>query len=576
MSFIENVKSKCAVNSQLTRAGAAAHTAQLEKPDRSGPGIPAWATEQAKAQGAVNQQANEATKIAQVVTDLKCAKDQYGDVVVRYKPARRNEVARLDSARGQDMLRMVAKSIFGKTPSKSALESLSGEIRMSVMARGLEVETFLRVGKDSLGRYCIDLGDIDGTCAVIDSGRWYVSDQVDVAFVRPHGFASLPSPTRSESAEDALRKLWTFCESRGVPRTRILLVIATLVCYLRHGVAYPVLSFIGPAASGKSTVVLQLLLLFDPPKSQKMLPTTQLTEEHIAATAQVRHGITADNKSSLSKDEQDTLCRCSTGGETYQRKLYTNGDVFVLPMHRPVMITSVNSLVKAPDLMTRTVFVDLPARSRPQTFDAVMADFQAQQDELFGALLELVAVSTVPIPNETSAGHRLVDFVLAGQRFCHHAGHDPQKFIQCVDNMRESTGAELAAGSAFIKKVQAVITDLAKNATPAPKLPGYKSWHHRGSCAVQTPLGEYVVGVRPQQLFDLLRASTLPTIGWMPNDVRQMNDKLVRETPLFNSIGITVNRCEPSRGHPHWEFTFWLNARFGRASDDDSRPPEAA
>jgi hypothetical protein len=556
MSFIDEVKSKCSMNSQLTRAGEEVDTAQLQQTDRSGPGIPAWATEQAKAQGAVNQEANEAKKVAQVLTYLNCAKDQYGDVVVRYKPARRNEVAKLDSARGQDMLRIVAKSVTGKTPNKGAIEILSSEIRMSVMARGLEVETFLRVGKDSLGRFCIDLGDVDGTCAVVDSGSWYVSDQVDVAFVRPHSFASLPSPIRPDSAGDALRKLWTFFESRGVPGNRILLVIAALVCYLKHGVAYPVLSFIGPAASGKSTVVLQLLLLFDPPKSQKTLPTTELTEEHIAATAQVRHGITADNKSSLSKDEQDTLCRCSTGGETYQRKLYTNGDVFILPMHRPIMITSVNSLVKAPDLMTRTVFVDLPARSNPETFDAVMADFRAQQGELFGALLELVAVSTVPIPNETSAGHRLVDFVLAGQRFCHHAGIDPQKFIQCVDNMRESTGAELAAGSAFIKKVQAVITDLAKNATIAQKLPGYKSWHHRGSCAVQNSLGESVVGVRPQQLFDLLCASSLPTIGWMPKDVKQMNDKLVRETPLFNSIGITVNRREPSQGHPHWEFTF--------------------
>lgn len=508
-------------------------------------------------EAAVNgQQANKAQQtLTQVIATLNCAQDQYGGFVVSAPIGQRIETVNIDSAVGEDVIRAVMKDASGKMPPKSLMDNIKAEIRIGVRRAGRQVITHRRVAC-SEGTYTIDLGDATGRVVKISNGQWDLAGGGDIAFIRQRGYAALPEPAQPQSTRYALTLLLQLIERLGVPKSRAPLVIVLLVCWLKEGVTYPVLALYGAPGGGKSTAALQLLMLVDPPATGQ-LPNIAQSVDHIAAAAQARHILTIDNASKFSAELQDILCTCSTGGEILQRELYTNGGVVVLPIHRGVMVTSVSPVITRPDLMSRTIPVEFTPREDRRSVAELMDEFNAHSSELFGALVELVAASTAPLEGEDSQGHRLHDFCISGQRIFAAAGLKPSQFMDLMNRMRASTGAEIAAGDSFVTAVRKVLDELAKRCTGGEVLPGWKTWFREGCAAVRRADGYVVLGVRPRGLFSLIRSQIAPinTDGWMPRNERDVGGALLRSTPIFADIGIRVAKREPSAGNAYWEFT---------------------
>lgn len=545
-----------AVSRLKAKLGVTETAAVIQHPASAAPKkitIPASVVVEAESEAAQQEKQGAAQNLARVLDELNCAIDQYGGFVLRVVVGQRMEVLPLASSAGEDVIRSALKAVTGKMPPKSALETTQAEIRIHVRKTGKHVLTYRRIGKKG-NAYLIDLGDTTGRAISIENGAWQIVNSGECAFVRPRGYAPLPEPTKPASVRTALSRLQKFMEEAGIPKLRAFLVIVALVCWLRQGVTYPVLLFYGPPGSGKSTAALFMLMLTDPPATAK-LPSVSQDVQHIAAAAQMRQVISIDNASKLSVSIQDTFCVLATGGEILQRELFTNGETAVLPIHGGAVITSVSPVATRADLLSRSVSVEFPVRESRTDVDSLIEQFKQESGVLFGALVELVAASTVPVAGENSGGHRLHDFCIAGQRIFAAAGLEPSKFMKLVDRMRASTGGEIAAGDTFVTTTREVLSKLVNSASMGSTLPGYKAWFPSGAVAVKVD-GRAVVGIKPTKFVELLKAGAVGygERDWLPRNARELSGALLRATPIFSDIGIKVSKREPSEGNPYWEF----------------------
>lgn len=190
--------------------------------------------------------------------------------------------------------------------------------------------------------------------------------------------------------------------------------------------------------------------------------------------------------------------------------------------------------------------------------DRIMDKFMEQRPQLLGALCELLAAGMAGFSRDTHThNHRLYDFVALGEAICQAAEVESGTFIKQMNELRASTGAEIASGDEFIIATRKTLGTLVGKAIPGETLPGYKSWFSDGAVAVRQASGRVIVGIRGKALFDLsARSYPVGSIrgDWVPRSEREVSGALLRTTPIFSDIGIQVVKREPSKGHPYWEF----------------------
>src|SRR5206468_1590822 len=96
-----------------------------------------------------------------------------------------------------------------------------------------------------------------------------------------------------------------------------------------------------------------------------------------------------DNLSSLPEWMSDLFARSVTGEGFSKRRLYTDEDDVIFSFRRVLMLTSINLVITKPDLLDRSLIINLPEipeeeREEETTF---WARFEAARARLFGAIL---------------------------------------------------------------------------------------------------------------------------------------------------------------------------------------------
>jgi hypothetical protein len=120
--------------------------------------------------------------------------------------------------------------------------------------------------------------------------------------------------------------------------------------------------------------------------------------------ARASHILSYDNVSKISGDLSDALCRVATGGGIAKRTLYTDTDVTVVKVKRPVIINSIIDVVTRSDLADRLMLLRLDATKRRKTEREVNQEFEKHQAKALGAILKGVQAairnsSTVELPS---------------------------------------------------------------------------------------------------------------------------------------------------------------------------------
>lgn len=379
---------------------------------------------------------------------------------------------------------------------------------------GGEVKVHLRCAKVG-DAYFIDLCDEAWRAIRVDKSGWEILDRPPVFFIRTKDMRSLPVP----SGAGEVGKLWKHI---NIPETRRELTLAWLLDSFRPDTPYPVLELTGEMGSAKSTAQRRLRDLLDP--NEVPLRSRPKTVEDIHVAASNSYILSYENLSHLTPEQQDAFCVVSTGGGYSTRQFYTNGDEYVMKSKCPIVLNGINPVASQPDLIERTISVELPSISSAKRQDeqALEADWQQDRGKIFTGLLNLFSLSLRTLPSvkiDDSQKKRLIDFQRLGEAAClamgKKAGHFSERF-------------DVAQGEGVLRGLE---TYGISNAIQV-LLSGRK--------------GQKWEGTYLSLLGDLNDLPGVDRSHW-PKSPRGLASQLKRIAPGMRRIGISVERMERDR-----------------------------
>ena len=278
-----------------------------------------------------------------------------------------------------------------------------------------------------------DLGRPDWKVVRIEAGSWTVTDECPCRFERPPGMLPIELP----DPDGDIRALRPFVNAAD--DNTWVLIAAWLINTLRPTYSQPILVVTGEQSSAKTTLCRVLRSIVDPNISDMRCAPRELRDLAIAA----RNGwiITVDNLSGMRDWLSDGFCRLATGGGMSVRKHYTNDEEELFQAIRPVMLNGIGQIVARPDLMDRSVILQLPTIK--ETARIPESDFYEQVKEarprILGGILNCVAcaldnldaVELIEIP-------RMADFSIFVTAAAEVLEWDPHTFVNAYFENRKN------------------------------------------------------------------------------------------------------------------------------------------
>jgi len=299
---------------------------------------------------------------------------------------------------------------FGRPPHTNALqEALEATAAQAVFA-GPERKTYFRIAAHE-GNVYVDLGR--GTTQAIEITRdgWQVVPEPPVLFERSEALGELPAPDESGNVRD----LEQMVELLRCPVEDAYLQVCWLVGALQPGHPFPVLLYTGPAGSGKSTRTRLLRCLIDPAGQGAKLTTNPPREsKDLFAAVKAAHVLAVDNLSNVPRWLSDQLSSIATGAGQITRRLYTDSDVAVVEVKRPMILNGISIAGLGSDLMDRAICIDLGKAQQRQREDELWRKVDGARPRILAALCDCVCAAlrhqaAVSIPPEELP--RMADFV---------------------------------------------------------------------------------------------------------------------------------------------------------------------
>jgi hypothetical protein len=276
----------------------------------------------------------------------------------------------------------------GKAMSRSAIDTVIDTCAARAK-QGQPREVFLRSG--SVGNKAwIDLGNDMGHCIYITPEGWSIVSYagVPISFWRPSGMLSLPVPEKVSDAAEAISLLQ---KAFHLSADHALLMAIALAAILVGRKPNPILNFIGPPGSAKTTTMRGCRNLIDPVRSPHINKPAGV--EDLMVMARSNAIVAIDNVSRFDEDLLDAICGLATGQGHGDRAHYTNDEATDFFSCRPVMITSIASTLGRGDALSRTLDIDVQrimSKDR-KLIGEVEANFEQVRPRLLGALLEIAS-----------------------------------------------------------------------------------------------------------------------------------------------------------------------------------------
>jgi hypothetical protein len=304
-------------------------------------------------------------------------------------------------------------ALQGKAPGGQAYQDAFSVLEGKAVNEGMERPVHVRLAELD-GQIYLDLADPAWRAIEIDAKGWRVVKEPPVRFRRPKGLLPLPEPVRGGTL-DELRPFVNLPSADDADATdapwRVL--ICWLTAAMRPRGPYPLLVLTGEPGAAKSTLGRILRSLFDPSVTPLRSQPREQRDLMIAATSGWL--VALDNLSCLSEWLSDALCRLATGGGFATRQLYADAEEVLFDAMRPALLTSIDDVVTAGDLLDRTVFLRLETipEERRQTEAELYRKWETARPRVLGALLDAVNGGLRQLPSvRLSSLPRMADFGL--------------------------------------------------------------------------------------------------------------------------------------------------------------------
>lgn len=423
----------------------------------------------------------------------------------------KRQVWYIDSAGFQDWVRAKIYSEIGSAPSESTLATILGTLSAIGKFDGQEVNVNIRCAKHG-DSYFIDLCNEAWQVVQISQNGWQVLDQSPVYFTRNSNLRPLPTPER----DGEISALWLHL---NIPENRRLQLLAWILDAYRPDTPFPVLELTGEQGSSKSWTQRRIRDLVDPNKVALRGRPKSVEDVYVAASNNWM--VSFENLSHLTPEQQDALCTLATGSGFATRQLYTNGEEFVLETKRPVVLNGINTVASQPDLIERTISIDLPtisseARSDEQTLQVA---WNNEYPRIFGAILTLFSQTLAALPNtRITEKFRMADYQLLGEAM--------------ASAMGESLGS-------FSKKYEVSVTEGVER--------GLESYGVANALRVfMSTQGSGWEGTVLKLYVELLQIPGADRSNW-PRSARGLAGQLKRITPAFRSQGLLIKHLGHGR-----------------------------
>jgi len=342
------------------------------------------------------------------------------------------------------------------SPSAEALQSARATLEARATFDGSEREVRVRVADGADGRIYIDLGGPTWEAIEVAADGWKLIADPPVRFIRPKGLYPLPRPDRGGSLE-SMRKFLTVGDDDW------LLFIAWMTQALRPTGPYPVLTLAGEQGSAKSTTAKIARSFLDPHVA--MLRSEPRENRDLMISACNGWVIALDNISYLSDWLSDGICRLATGGGLAIRSNYTDTEETFLDAVRPVVIASIEDVVRRGDLADRCITLTLQAipDSKRRTEAEMWSQVNAVAPEVMGAILDAVAagLKTLAIV-KLDRLPRMADFAVWGEAVCRGQGKKPGEFLAVYASNRQQASETVLEESLVAHHLRAMMASTSK------------------------------------------------------------------------------------------------------------------
>ncbi|WP_439578381.1 hypothetical protein [Elioraea sp.] len=376
----------------------------------------------------------------------------------------------------------------------------------------------------------IDLGTPDWTVAKVTARGWSVQARCPVPFIRPPGLRALPAPVKKGAIGD-LRELVNL-PGEGGDDARFMLFVSAMVGALWPSGPYPVLVVLGEAGGGKTTLCTLFRRLTDPNRAElRSPPKDEADLLHAAVNGRV---VAIENVSRLSPEMSDMLCRISTGAGFGKRRLYTDGEEYLIEVCNPVVINGVDVGPLRGDMVSRAVILSLPPLAAHDQASRIESDFTAVAGSVFGALLSGLAAALRNRKAIQSKGYplpRMADFAVTAMAAAEAFGWSPENVLTALNANRAAAVEEVIEAD----HVGSLLRRLAEGSDPET----------REENQARARRGDPVWTGTAAELLDRLNTMA-PEVwrrarGW-PADATRLSARITRVEPELRKIGVVVER----------------------------------
>ena len=334
----------------------------------------------------------------------------------------------------------------GKPPRSGDLTDVLGAVTSLAISQGPERRVHTRVAEHEGGIY-VDLGRPDPAAIRITAEGWEVVQRPPVLFAESEATAPLPEPAEDGGAQDLLR----LRELLGLFSADFYLAVCWLIGAWQPGHPYPVLLLTGPAGSGKSTVTRMLRSLVDPAGPDGRIVACPPREgRDLFAAAAGTHVLAIDNLSSVPSWLSDLLSSMATGSGQLTRRLYTDSDIAVVQVQRPIILNGISVAGLGSDLRDRAIALSLQCRRQPITENELWHKADEAAPYVLAGLCDCVSMALrnrATVDSHTLHLPRMADFaewVVAAQPALHQIpGFEDLDFLTCYQENRNVSAQEI-------------------------------------------------------------------------------------------------------------------------------------
>jgi hypothetical protein len=399
----------------------------------------------------------------------------------------------------------------GSSASESAMKQACVTLNGIALHDGKRERVYLRAGQhEETGAYYLHgIGEKWRSVEMTATG-WRLLDVAPVKFWRSGSAVPFPDPV----AGGDIGKLW---ELINIPAAERLLVLAWILEAWRPDTPFPGIELCGVQGSAKSSTEKRLRACTDP--SSAPLRAAPKTVEDAFVAAGNNWLVSLDNVSHLSSGLQDAFCIMATDGAYASRTLHTNTDETVITIKRPVLISGINNVVTAQDLISRTVHIELPViEGRRRLESELDAAFKEVWPQIFGGLLDLFVKTLAMLPETVlpEDALRMADFNHLGEAMARAMEHEPGVFTALYrGNYRESVQRAMESSPVAVAVVE---------------------------MAEESPYGLVFEGTY-KELLEKLTLRKTDNEGW-PRSVKGLASALKRQMPALQEVGVIVSPQE--------------------------------